>query len=65
MDVEIGEVVSTVRAVDGDAALAPETMAKIVRAVLAAVREQQDHDRRVRAERRVTGGVRDEQESRD
>lgn len=62
MDIHIGEVVSNVRAVDGDALLSPQTLEKIVEAVLRAVREQEAHRARVEAERRITGGVREEQE---
>ncbi len=62
MNVEIGEVNSTVRAVDGDALLAPQTLAKIVSHVLQAVQDEQDHTRRVHAERRITGSVRQESE---
>jgi hypothetical protein len=65
MDVEIGDVSSTVRAVDNDSLLAPQTMDKIMRAVLQAMQEQQAHAKRVRAERRVTGGVSQEQEEED
>jgi len=61
MDVHIGEIVSTVRAVDGDALLAPQTLEKIVRAVLRAVEEREAHACRVKAEQRVTSGVRQEQ----
>jgi ABC-type nitrate/sulfonate/bicarbonate transport system substrate-binding protein len=61
MDVHIGEIVSTVRAVDGDALVNPQTLEKIVRAVLRAVDERDAHQRRVRAEQRVTSGVREEQ----
>jgi hypothetical protein len=57
MDVQIGDVSSTVRAVDGDSLLAPQTLEKIVRLVLQAVKDQDEHDKRVRAEQRVTGGV--------
>ena len=57
MDVQIGDVTSTVRAVDGDSLLTPQTMEKIVRVVLQAVRDQEDHTKRVRAEQRITGGV--------
>ena len=35
MEVQIGDLQSTVRAVDGDALLSPQTMEKIVRVVLA------------------------------
>ncbi len=61
MDVYIGEIVSTVRTVDGDALLAPQTLEKIVRAVLWAVEEREAHACRVKAEQRVTSGVRQEQ----
>jgi hypothetical protein len=57
MDVEIGEVVSSVRVVDTVAGVAPETMQKIVAVVLKAVREDRAHERRVRAEQSVTSGV--------
>ena len=62
MDVHIGEIVSTVRTVDGDALLAPQTLEKIVRAVLRAVEEREAHACRVKAEQHVTSGVRQEQE---
>jgi len=57
MDVEIGEVVATVKAVDGNTLVTPDVMRQIVRAVLRAVEEHQSHQARVGAERRVTGGV--------
>ena len=57
MEVEIGNVVSTVRAMDGDSLLAPQTLEKIVRAVLHAVNEQEEHHKRAKSERRITGGV--------
>jgi hypothetical protein len=60
MDVQIGEVVSTVRAVDGDSLLSPQTMDKIVRLVLQAVREEEAHRKRVRAEQRIRSGGRHE-----
>lgn len=63
MDVEIGEVVSTVRAVDGDGLLAPQTLDRIVRAVLRVVDERDAHRQRVAAERRVGAGVAAEQEA--
>lgn len=63
MEVNIGDVVSTVRAVDGDSLLAPQTMERIVRAVLQAMNEREGHRARVRAEQRISGGVREEQEN--
>ncbi len=62
MEVQINDLVSTVRAVDGDSLLAPQTMEKIVRVVLQAVHEQEAHRQRVRVERRITCGVSHEQE---
>jgi hypothetical protein len=62
MDVNIGEVVSTVRAVDGDSLLAPATLRTIVDAVLRAVAEKESHEQRVRAEQRISAGVRAELE---
>lgn len=62
MDVHIGEVTSTVRAVDGDALLSPKTMNAIIQAVLHAVHEREAHHKRVRTEQRISGGVSAEQE---
>lgn len=61
MDVEIGEVVSTVRAVDGDSVLSPRAMQQVIRAVLRAVHDEREHDKRVRSEQKVTRGVASEQ----
>jgi hypothetical protein len=61
MDVEIGEINSTVRAVDGNSILTPRLMAQIVKEVLQAVRDERDHHKRVRAERKVSNGVSHEQ----
>ena len=57
MEVHIGELSSIVRAVDGDALLTPQIMEKIVRVVLQAMGEREQHSQRVRAEQRVTAGV--------
>jgi hypothetical protein len=65
MDVEIGEVVTTVKAVDGSTLASPDVMRQIVKAVLRAVQDQQAHAGRVRAERRVTGGVAEERDAED
>ena len=61
MDVSIGELTSTVRAVDGDSVLSRKTMEQVVRAALRAVHEEREHEKRVRAEKRVTSGVSHEQ----
>lgn len=63
MNVDIGEVETTVRAVDGEALLSPRVLERIVAAVLAAVKEQGLHDARVSAERRITGGVSSERDA--
>jgi hypothetical protein len=63
VDVEIGEVSATVRAVDGSHLLSPEVLKEIVRVVLHAVEERDAHTERVRAERRVTGGVSQERDT--
>lgn len=65
MEVEISNVVSTIRTVDGDSLLAPQTLEKIVRAVLEAVNEQEEHHKRTRAEGRITGGVSHERDEED
>ena len=57
MEINVNEMTSSVRAVDGDALLAPETMRKIVSAVLRAVEEREEHRARVRAETRVGDGA--------
>jgi len=65
MEVQIGDLASTVRAVDGDSLLTPQTLEKIVRAVLEAVNDQEAHAKRVGAETRVSGGVAHEMEEED
>ncbi|HEY3284048.1 MAG TPA: hypothetical protein VGN26_17400 [Armatimonadota bacterium] len=62
MEVEIGEVVSTVRAVDSDGLLSPQLLSKITRIVMKAMDERDAHHKRVRAEQRITPGVSHEQE---
>ena len=65
MDVQINELQSTVRAVDGDSLLSPRTLSKIVQSVLEAVKDEEGHKKRVRAEQRITDGVSHELEERD
>jgi len=61
--VEIGEVTSRVRAIgDIDLPISDRTLHQIVQVCLAAVRDEREHESRVLAERRITSGVRDEQE---
>lgn len=56
MEVNINEVQSTVRPVDGDAALSPQTMQKIIDAVMREVEERERHRERTRSEQQVGGG---------
>jgi hypothetical protein len=63
MDVSIGEVVASVKAIEGGSLVSPDVMRQIVTAVLQAVEAREGHRERVRAERRVTGGVAQERES--
>ena len=60
MDVEIGELTSTVRAVDGQTILSPHVLRRVVDATLRAARERAEHEQRIEAERRVTAGVAEE-----
>lgn len=60
--VDIGMVNSTVRAVDGEQLLSPQILQRIVAAVLEAMQQHEAHQRRARAERRVTAGVHAEME---
>jgi hypothetical protein len=62
MEVHINEVVSTARAVSGDAVLSQRTLEKIVKTVLSALHAQRADEERAKRDRRVTSGARDEQE---
>jgi hypothetical protein len=57
MDVEIGQLTSTVRAVDGHALLTPQVMQTIVATVAQAMKDRESQEQRAQAERQVTGGV--------
>ena len=57
MEVQIQRLQSTMQAFDGDVPLSPQTMDKIVHAVLEALNDQQMHAARVRAEQRITSGT--------
>jgi hypothetical protein len=63
MPIEIGEVSSTVRTLDGEAMLSPRVMERIVAAVVRALKDGDAREQRAQAERRVTGGVSDERET--
>jgi hypothetical protein len=62
MDVHIGEVTSTVHATDANAPLSPQKMHQILDIVMKAVKDEQQHAARVQAEKKISSGVRDEQE---
>ena len=57
MEVEIGHLRSTIRAVDGDSLFSPATLDRIVRIVLQAVEDRDSHRRRVRDEERISTGI--------
>lgn len=57
MQVQINDLQSTVRAVDSDSLLSPQTMDKIVRVVLQAVDDRDAHRERIRMEQRITRGI--------
>jgi hypothetical protein len=62
MPVEIQEVSSTVRTVDGDSLLEPRTLQRIVQLVMQALEDRDRHERRAAAERGVPRGVARQQE---
>jgi hypothetical protein len=53
VDVQVGELTSTVRATDSAALLSPVVLEQITQAVLARLRREQDRDRRIEDERRL------------
>ncbi len=57
MEVEIGEIVSIVRAIDSESILTPKIMEAIVRSVMEAVEAREQHNKRIRGEQRITLGV--------
>jgi hypothetical protein len=52
----ISQVVNRVRAVDGNAAIAPETVRTLAEVLLPLVRDMLDHDERVRNEGSLRNG---------
>lgn len=59
-DVYIGEVASSVVAMDGASLLAPKTLAQIITAVMQVVRDHEAHEKRRTGEARIGGGDGDE-----
>jgi hypothetical protein len=62
MEVEIGELSSSVRVTDTEALLSSSVRAELARELLRAIDERQACRERQRAERRVSGGVREEEQ---
>lgn len=54
MDIQIEEMTSQVDVVDGSALLSPEVMERVVREVMARIRDAEAHAGRVRVERRLS-----------
>lgn len=61
MDIEIGELSTSMRAIDRNSALSGKSLEQISKFVLGAVHDDREHAKRVRAERHVSGGVSREQ----
>lgn len=57
MDVNIGEMNSTVRATDTQSLLSPQLLNQIVKVVLERLRAEQAHERRVADERSIRSSV--------
>jgi hypothetical protein len=57
MRVEVGELISNVQVMDGDSILTPQMMSKITQLILKVMQEHENHQKRVRAEQRISGGV--------
>jgi hypothetical protein len=62
MDVEIGTLSGTVRALDSADLLSPKTLEAIVAAVMAALEKQRRNESQAKSDTQVTRGVASEQE---
>jgi hypothetical protein len=62
MDVRINEVQSHVQTVDSKAMLDPQVMRQIVKACVKAVKEDQERQKRLADDRRLSSGVSSENE---
>ena len=56
MDVRINEVQSRVQVGDSQTSLDPRVMRELVRACVKAVKEEQEREKRIEKERRLTSG---------
>ena len=57
MDVEIGELTSTVRTTDSGALLDPKMIEQLVRMVLGKLKDVQEHEKRVNDEKDLRPGA--------
>ena len=62
MNIHIENAIGTVKAIDGDSLLSPQTLERIISAVLNAMDERQLRNDRTTADTSVTAGVASEQE---
>jgi hypothetical protein len=62
MDVHVVNAIGTVKAIDGDSLLSPQTLERIICAVLNAIDERLLRKDRSKADTSVTAGVASEQE---
>jgi hypothetical protein len=62
MDIHIENAIGTVKAIDGDSLISPQTLERIISAVLNAMDERQLRKDRTTADTSVTAGVASEQE---
>jgi hypothetical protein len=62
MNIHIENAIGTVKAIDGDSLLSPQTLERIICAVLNAMDERQLRKDRTTADTSVTAGVASEQE---
>jgi len=60
MEVQINEIVSSIRTVDQQQLLSPKLLQRLVQEVMRAIEERDAHKRRIKDERKITSGVRDE-----
>jgi hypothetical protein len=60
MEVQINEIVSSIRTVDQQQLLSPKLLQRLVHEVMRAIEERDAHKRRIKDERKITSGVRDE-----
>jgi len=60
MEVQINEIVGSIRTVDQQQLLSPKLLQRLVHEIMRAIEERDAHKRRIKDERKITSGVRDE-----